>query len=634
MADKKKLLSTETVTKVSLWTSAPTEPVTMPWIHLVALTFYAVGMLAYIVLASIQWATFERPVNFEAQETRVYKPVPLNFSIDCQDCRRFPDRRPDSSLWRLSWDYSTLSGGCAARSPTLFDDELRAFCARQHTASPTREYYPLPFSMCTDPGGPRTPDNSFTSLNFTSLFTYTSDMSSMTGTVADCQARCDAAADCASFTFNLNNGLCLVHPSSRRCRWVTHYDTVAWPFLTYLLKTSDPPSEPLADALDKCTITSNDVEILRQRASPNPQTATMVNVSYHLGNAWNPNYIAERPWPNYTNCGWGPCFFFGPATPDRGKGSFYELAHTIPLCHVRGGGALQLEVENIPHHSFAGDGIPIGQAVVTLSSGTTFRQENAFQPWHKNTIHLGLTVERDENEVIKKADPFFTNFQYDGRVDWGKEEAQMPGEIAEQVARMQLAMGPNYNGITLDEALILDMCAFLGLIQVGVTSSLNSSQIESLRQAASCGPGCLYFLRSEHAWRMNAEKSPRGDASDVYSRGRRMRTRPNVDKEVTQGEGSPRRRRLNHHDEWGGVLLTIKLGRFANVYTDGHKPTVYDVIASVGGASGSLIGLIGLGVVVLEASVALWSKLSTMRGSRSVVPTDVEKKAARTSSEP
>ena len=202
--------------------------------------------------------------------------------------------------------------------------------------------------MCTDPGGPRTPDNSFTSLNFTSLFTYTSDMSSTTGTVADCQARCDAAADCASFTFNLNNGLCLVHPSSRRCRWVTHYDTVAWPFLTYLLKTSDPPSEPLADALDKCTITSNDVEILRQRASPNPQTATTVNVSYHLGNAWNPNYIAERPWPNYTNCGWGPCFFFGPATPDRGKGSFYELAHTIPLCHVRGGGALQLEVENIP----------------------------------------------------------------------------------------------------------------------------------------------------------------------------------------------------------------------------------------------------------------------------------------------
>ena len=112
-----------------------------------------------------------------------------------------------------------------------------------------------------------------------------------------------------------------------------------------------------------------------------------------------------------------------------------------------------------------------------------------------------------------------------------------------------------------------------------------------------------------------------------------MRTRPNVDKEVTQEQGSSRRRRLNHHDEWGGVLLTIKLRRFANVYTDGHKPTVYDVIASVGGASGSLIGLIGLGVVVLEASVALWSKLS-MRRSRSVVPTDVEKKAARTSSEP
>ena len=41
------------------------------------------------------------------------------------------------------------------------------------------------------------------------------------------------------------------------------------------------------------------------------------------------------------------------------------------------------------------------------------------------------------------------------------------------------------------------------------------------------------------------------------------------------------------------------------------------MIASVGGASGSLIGLIGPSVVVLEASVALRSKLS-MRRSRSV----------------
>ena len=54
--------------------------------------------------------------------------------------------------------------------------------------------------------------------------------------------------------------------------------------------------------------------------------------------------------------------------------------------------------------------------------------------------------------------------------------------------------------------------------------------------------------------------------------------------------------------EWGGVQLSIVLGRFANVYQLGHKPGVQDIIASIGGASGSLIGLIGLAIAVAEVS--------------------------------
>ena len=39
---------------------------------------------------------------------------------------------------------------------------------------------------------------------------------------------------------------------------------------------------------------------------------------------------------------------------------------------------LRLEMINIPHHAFS-DPLKIGKAVVTVSSGETFRQSNQFQ---------------------------------------------------------------------------------------------------------------------------------------------------------------------------------------------------------------------------------------------------------------
>ena len=75
---------------------------------------------------------------------------------------------------------------------------------------------------------------------------------------------------------------------------------------------------------------------------------------------------------------------------------------------------------------------------------------------------------------------------------------------------------------------------------------------------------------------------------------RRRRTR-------AAGRGArPARRRLSAHDEWGGVQLSIMLSRFANVYQLGHKPGFQDILAAIGGASGSLIGLIGMAIAAFE----------------------------------
>ena len=56
-------------------------------------------------------------------------------------------------------------------------------------------------------------------------------------------------------------------------------------------------------------------------------------------------------------------------SPDRGKGSFYELLHAVPLCYTSDDAVpIRIEMASIPHHAFR-DPAQIGKAVVTLSSG-------------------------------------------------------------------------------------------------------------------------------------------------------------------------------------------------------------------------------------------------------------------------
>ena len=35
--------------------------------------------------------------------------------------------------------------------------------------------------------------------------------------------------------------------------------------------------------------------------------------------------------------------------------------------------------------------------------------------------------------------------------------------------------------------------------------------------------------------------------------------------------GATQRRKLEQHDEWGAVSLSLRLARYADVYTQGHK---------------------------------------------------------------
>eukprot|EP01052_Picozoa_sp_SAG31_P016533 SAG31_NODE_1099_length_9914_cov_6.721345_7_plen_89_part_00 len=62
--------------------------------------------------------------------------------------------------------------------------------------------------------------------------------------------------------------------------------------------------------------------------------------------------------------------------------------------------------------------------------------------------------------------------------------------------------------------------------------------------------------------------------------------------------------------EFDVSLLTHVLF-LASIYTLGHKYNFYDLFSDVGGASGSLIGLIGLALGVLEAAKALLCSSAT-----------------------
>ena len=118
----------------------------------------------------------------------------------------------------------------------------------------------------------------------------------------------------------------------------------------------------------------------------------------------------------------------------------------------------QLLTVNIPHHAFV-SGQLIGQAIVTVATAKNeFRETRIFQPWHKNTLHLGLTARRDSEEELESLLPWFSNFQYDGRVEWGLEESDTPilGPFKEKLVTVQ--------SLTERELLLADVAIGFGVL--------------------------------------------------------------------------------------------------------------------------------------------------------------------------
>ena len=553
-----------TANSLSYWSEPVKQNVQAPGIHLLAIALYAIGMAAYCVFAAIDFANYPTPTIFESAEANAFAPVPLVFDIDCQDCRVAAGVAGQQShpgvpagwvdkktLWILKWDYTALPGGCAARAPQLFSAALRDFCAAQNGNGNGK------------------------------------------GSGAGSGAGAGAAA-------------------------TPH------------------------DALDKCTIKNTDLPLLRNSKSPDPRLAPTANVSWRRGWGGNPNY---------------------------GNGSRFELLHAVPLCFVGENAAtaapgLALKIINIPHHAFAAGTARtptgfIGRAVVALSTpDDAFRERRAFQPWHKNTLHLGLAVDRAADKtVVGSPKPFFSNYQYDGRVEWGKEEGDEQSQLQSHF-RDRVLMA---NALTEHETKVADAAIFTGLLTLA--PALNATRTAAgtarlKRQLAvaetKLPPGFLQVVD-----RLLKQGIAPGDVfqfidpqnadltSPIQTRQRRLRVAAAPDGGGGGGDGEPGqrgavgglalelatalagqpsfeeqpppqqqlggeeqqqqqedeeeerrqhsgRRRLSGHDEWGGVEYSVRLAHYASVYTAGRKPTAYEVLASVGGASSSLIGMIGL----------------------------------------
>ena len=60
-------------------------------------------------------------------------------------------------------------------------------------------------------------------------------------------------------------------------------------------------------------------------------------------------------------------------------------------------------------------------------------------------MHLGLTVMRDEDEQVISTEPFFANFQYDGRTDIGRED-ELLGHTLDLQRKLDVILGEGYSG--------------------------------------------------------------------------------------------------------------------------------------------------------------------------------------------
>ncbi|GMH82947.1 hypothetical protein TrVE_jg9784 [Triparma verrucosa] len=548
----------------SHWKEPVYQDTRAPGTHFLAFVLYLAGMCLFTVYAIYDFVTYEPSSLFSSLPTSTQAPVSLKVEIDCLDCRPFYGRQGFGfgELFILKWDYTHLPSGCAAGVPETTDTRaLRDFCTKQN--DPTQGSYTkiegafCPAFIAPDPP---TPPSSY-------LGAPTFEDS-----VEECQALCDANTACKQFVYNpygdatgtpadgiLFHKMCFLL-NTRSC-----YPTPQGPFPftdTYIKAAvptdddyvTDPNPLPAgADPMDRCQISSLDSALFTR--SPSEESG------------------ADSTTPT------SPAFG---ANPNYGKGSKFTITAPTPLCFLGDQNTdaekgISLEVVNIPHHSFA-DPFEIGKVIVEVGSDDGgFKQRNEFQTWHKNTLHVGMHVERDSNEEVTSVDPYFFNFQYDGRTSWGVEESIVEEGYASLKSNLKVI-----DGLTSWEAWAIDVALLNNAITEAEARDLNSTNIDAF--IASLPSKGVY---PEFVSEIQRQTGLSAEAIQVMI----------AEHEATKSGG---RRKLLQHDEWGGVEYKIQLTRQANVYTKGPSPKWYDVGASIGGASGTLIGLLAGLVIIAE----------------------------------
>ena len=147
--------------------------------------------------------------------------------------------------------------------------------------------------------------------------------------------------------------------------------------------------------------------------------------------------------------------------------------------------------------------------------------------------------------------------------------------------------------VSAEDAMVIDLAIATGLISSTPVpgygtgyEQVSESDIEMWKQVF--GQDFLTYSTADDAWRSQL--------------GRRR---------LSHRRLQEYRRRLEGHDEWGAVYLALRLGRFADVYTKGHRYSVWDIVSDVGGLSSSAIGLIGFALALTEGMKHMFSTEST-----------------------
>ena len=203
---------------------------------------------------------------------------------------------------------------------------------------------------------------------------------------------------------------------------------------------------------------------------------------------------------------------------------------------------------------------------------------------------------------MRQVTPWFANFQYDGRVEWGLEEGDHENAMGHFRDKYL-----NAQRLTEHETRVMDIAIAFG--SMTLSDALNATRTENGTVAfkqtlavveANLPPGIMQYID-----RLLKEGIAPGDVFQYVDPQNADLTSPIHFRRLSEGAAPTHaeKRRLSGHDEWGGVEYNVRLSHYANVYTAGRKPYWYEVIASVGGASSSLIGLIGFFVASYEFSV-------------------------------